>query len=62
MADSSINFDKAEKFSYAYVDGKYAKIATVASAGSSVVMADPLSWGYAETHSYVKVDPSSLGV
>lgn len=52
------NFSKQEKFSYAYVDGKYAKIVTQAS--GSGVLADPNTWSYAETHSYVKVDPASV--
>lgn len=54
------NFSKQEKFSYAYVDGKYAKIITQATGAG--VLADPLAWSYAETHSYVKVDPASVGV
>ena len=54
------SFSKQEKFSYAYVDGKYAKL--VVQAAGVATLADPLTWSYAETHSYVKVDPSSLGV
>lgn len=52
------NFSTQEKFSYAYVDGKYAKLITQAT--GKATLADPLTWSYAETHSYVKVDPSSL--
>lgn len=58
---NDINFSKAEKFSYAYVDDKYAKIAVIASAGSPTLV-DPRAWSYAETHSYVEVDPAELGV
>ena len=58
--DKPIDFDRAEKFSYAYVDGKYGKIAVTAT--GSAVLADPAAWSYAETHSYVKVDPSSVSV
>jgi len=54
------NFSVKETCSYAYVDGKYAKIAVAAN--GNAVLADPLRWSYAETHSYVKVDPSSIGV
>lgn len=52
------SFDKQEKFSYAYVDGKYAKIVT--QAGGAATLADPRTWSYAETHSYVKVNPASV--
>ena len=61
MSDNNnINFSVAEKYSYVYADEKYAKLAV--SAGGDAKLVDPLAWSYAETHSYVKVDPSSVGV
>ena len=58
--DSTINFSKAEKYSYVYADEKFSKLAVAATGEAKLV--DPLAWSYAETHSYVKVDPSSVGV
>ena len=58
--DSTINFDVAEKYSYVYADEKFGKLAVTATGDAKLV--DPLAWSYAETHSYVKVDPSSVGV
>lgn len=60
MSDENVNWSVMEKWSYAYVDGKYAKIAVAADGDAT--MADPMTWAYAEAHSYVKVDPVSVGV
>lgn len=63
MSDD-INFTKAETNSYARIDDdKYAKIATIVSSSKGTpTLIGPYEWSYAETHSYVKLDPKDIDI